>query len=169
MSKKIVITGPESTGKTTVARQLALVYETQWVPEYAREYIDRLDRPYQEADLLEIAKGQLTREAEMARKTDKLFFCDTSLEVIKIWSEYRYGRCHPWILDQLGHNRPDLYLLCVPDLPWEYDPQRENESDREELYSLYKSELAGQSLAKIWGQGPKRVEKAIEAVQMLLG
>jgi len=165
---KITITGPESSGKTTIARQLALVYETPWVPEHAREYIDQLDRPYQESDLLEIARGQLAKEKEMALQAGELLFCDTSLEVIKIWSEYRYGRCHPWILEQLQKNRPALYLLCVPDLAWEPDPQRENEDDREALYKIYKSELSGQPLAKVWGKGHQRIEKAIAAVQSLM-
>jgi len=166
-TKKITITGPESSGKTTLARQLAKAFDTLWAPEYAREYIDQLDRPYREADLLEIARRQVAREDEFAEKSGELLFCDTSLEVIKIWSEYRYGRCHPWILEQLEKRQPDLYLLCAPDLPWEYDPQRENPDDRDALFDIYRKELVGKKLIEIRGDSEDRTQKAIEAVQSL--
>jgi NadR type nicotinamide-nucleotide adenylyltransferase len=164
---KITITGPESSGKTTLARQLAEAFDTLWVPEYARDYIDQLDRPYRESDLLEIAEGQVAREDEYAEKNQTLLFCDTSLEVIKIWGEFRFQRCHPWILEQLVIRQPDLYLLCTPDLPWGYDPQRENPDDRDILFEIYQKELAGRRVVKIWGKGEERTQHAIKAVQRL--
>jgi NadR type nicotinamide-nucleotide adenylyltransferase len=166
-TKKITITGPESSGKTTLARQLAEAFDTHWVPEYARAYLGLLDRPYRESDLLEIARGQIAREDEFAEKSGELLFCDTSLEVIKIWSDYRYGRCHPWILKQLEKRQPDLYLLCAPDLPWEYDPQRENPNDRDALFDIYRKELTGKKVREIRGEGEDRTQKAIETVQSL--
>jgi nicotinamide riboside kinase len=94
--QKIIITGPESTGKTTLAQQLAQHYQTVWVPEYSRDYIAQLNRSYEEDDLLEIAKGQVRREDEMvAKHTPDLLICDTSLLVIKVWSKVKYQRCHP--------------------------------------------------------------------------
>lgn len=136
-TKSIVITGPESSGKTTLASQLANHFGTLWLPEYAREYIDKLNRPYAESDLLAIAKEQNEREQDLVLKSKDLLFLDTSLEVIKIWSEHKYGRCHPWILDQIQHQDHTLFLLCRPDIPWEYDPQREDPENREAIFELY--------------------------------
>jgi nicotinamide riboside kinase len=96
-----------------------------------------------------------------------LLFCDSSLEVIELWSEVRFQRCHPWILEQLEKRQPDLYLLCTPDLPWEYDPQRENPDDREALFEIYRKELSGKKGMEIRGEGEDRTQKAIEAVQSL--
>lgn len=167
---KIVATGPESTGKTTLASQLAKHFHTIWVPEFARTYIDGLKRPYREADLLEIAKGQVALEDEMTVKAGSLLFLDTSLEVIKIWAEFRFGRCHPWILEQLGKSRHDLYLLCVPDLPWAFDPQRENPEDREELFRLYLKVLTEMQLPfqEISGAGEVRLAQAIYTITKIL-
>ena len=114
--KTIVITGPESTGKTTLCKQLAAHFDTQWIPEFARSYIDDLNRPYLKKDLLEIAKGQMELEKKTTQKSNKPVFLDTSLEVIKIWSEYKYGICDDWILEQLKKRKHFLYLLCQPDI-----------------------------------------------------
>ncbi len=165
---KVVITGPESTGKTTLAEALAGHYQTFWVKEYARIYLDQLQRPYQEDDLLAIAKGQLASEQAAQTKAGKLLICDTSLEVIKIWSEVKYKRCHPWILAQLRQQKTDLYLLCTPDMVWEYDPQRENPQDREALFTLYKQMLEGKNYVEIAGSKEKRIQAAIQAVDALL-
>ncbi len=138
---KIVLTGPESTGKTTLAQQLATHYKTHWVEEYARIYIDALDRPYVEKDLLEIAKGQIQNEEKSRLKAQNFLFIDTDLITIKIWAEYRYKHCDEWILQQIQERHYDLYLLCATDIAWEYDPQRENPHDREKLFQLYIKEL----------------------------
>ena len=165
---KIIITGPESSGKTTLAQSLAKHYHTDWVPEYARDYLDRLDRPYQEEDLVIIAQGQIEREDELAQSTD-LLICDTSLLVIKIWSEYRYGRYHPWILEQLAERPVDLYLLCRPDIPWEYDPQRENAHDRDVLFKQYQEALTRQkqNYVTISENRSQRLPQAIKAIDSL--
>ncbi|MFP4090612.1 MAG: AAA family ATPase [Cyclobacteriaceae bacterium] len=165
---KVIITGPESSGKTTLARQLATVFAEPWVPEFARDYINTLDRKYQETDLLEIARGQIKREEEYTKEANQLLICDTGLEVLKIWSEYRFGRCHPWILEQLEKKRPELYLLCAPDIPWEYDPQRENPDDRQELFEIYRKELSGQNVQEVSGSRQQRLATAQEAAQQFL-
>ncbi|MFK7771393.1 MAG: AAA family ATPase [Saprospiraceae bacterium] len=139
--KKIILTGPESTGKSTLAKQLAQVYNTVWVPEFARTYLEGLSRPYREDDLLKIAEGQRDLESFFFKKADQYLFCDTSMLVMKIWSEYRFGKCHPWILEQLENEKDTTYILCGTDIPWEYDEQRENPNDRNELYQKYLSEL----------------------------
>ena len=163
---KIVITGPESSGKTTLAASLAEHYQVPWVPEYARDYLNQLDQPYQEKDLLTIAQGQISREDQVAQTTD-LLICDTSLLVIKIWSEYRYGHCHPWILEQLAQRPVDLYLLCSPDIPWEYDPQRENAQDREVLSKQYQQALIHRHYVTIQGNRIQRLQQATNAINML--
>lgn len=168
MMIKIVVTGPESTGKTTLAQALAQHYQTDWVREYARIYIDNLARPYQEEDLLSIAKGQLASQEVAKGKANDIMICDTSLEVIKIWSEVKYGHCHPWILEKFRQQTIDLYLLCAPDISWEHDTQRENPYDRDQLFSIYQQELKEKNYVEIRGQRTERLQKSIEAIDFLL-
>ena len=139
--KKIVFTGPESTGKTSITKAVASYFAMEWVREYARTYIETLDRPYQEADLLTIAKAQLEKEQALAATKPLFLCCDTSLLVLKIWSDYKYKRCDPWIIQKLHQQLPTLYFLCGTDVPWEYDPQREHPKQRAELFTLYRKEL----------------------------
>ncbi|MEM9829869.1 MAG: ATP-binding protein [Bacteroidota bacterium] len=165
---KVVTTGPESSGKTTLAKALAEHYQVGWIPEYARDYLNDLGRPYQEKDLLQIAEGQIKREDEVAKDKPSLLICDTSLVVIKIWSEYRYKRCHPWILAQIERRPVDLYLLCAPDIPWEPDLLRENPADRDELFKFYERALAGKPNLIIQGSPLARLVQATNAIDHLL-
>ena len=164
---RILLTGPESTGKTLLARRLAKRYQTSWVPEYARAYLETLGRPYEEEDLLHIARGQVLLEDFQAGFSHRILLCDTGLLVLKVWSEFKYGRCHPWILEQLYRRPYDLYLLCGTDVPWAYDPQRENPNEREELYAIYKRELEllGVPFTELWGG----VEERVAALERLIG
>ncbi|MCB9035807.1 MAG: ATP-binding protein [Lewinellaceae bacterium] len=164
---RILLTGPESTGKTLLARRLAEAYQTAWAPEYARAYLETLGRPYEEEDLLHIAHGQMLLEDFQAQFARRILPCDTGLLVLKVWSEYKYGHCHPWILEQLHRRTYDLYLLCGTDAPWAYDPLRENPNEREELYAIYKRELEqmGVSFTEVWGG----VEERVEIVRGLIG
>ena len=168
--KKIVLIGPECTGKSTLAESLARHYEAPWVPEYAREYINKLDRPYKAEDLLEIAKGQLQSEDEYAKEAKELLICDTDLRVIKIWEEYKYGQCSSEILDEIKSRKYDLYLFTNIDIPWEPDPLRENENSRDFLYGLYQKELSEQEVpvVEIKGSFYERKRKATEAIDNLL-
>ena len=161
---KIVLTGPESTGKTTLAQQLASHFQTIWVPEFARSFIDELKRPYEEKDLLKIAKGQVELEDELFQKANGFLFCDTDLIVIKIWSEYQFGNCHPWVLQQIQERTYDLHILCGTDVLWEPDPQREHPHDREKLYFLYKKELEyfNKNYIEITGNEEFRLKSVIE-------
>jgi len=140
-----VFTGPESSGKTTLALAIAKATNRVYVAEYAREYIGNLDRKYTQEDLLAIAKRQYTLHQEAKVNPRKICF-DTDLLTIKIWSEYKYGTCDPWILDRLYSNSDSLYILCKPDFPWEFDELRENPNDREEIYKLYESQLEALNL-----------------------
>jgi len=167
MIKKIVITGPESSGKTTLAQQLGQVLETSWVPEFARIYIEQLPRKYAESDLLEIAKGQIKEEDNRLENANQFLICDTDLITIKIWSEYKYDVCDPWIIETIENRFYDLYLLCAPDIPWEYDPQRENPNDRSELYKLYKQELITyqKTFFELSGKKDERLQAALTIIR----
>ncbi|MEM8969377.1 MAG: ATP-binding protein [Bacteroidota bacterium] len=165
---KVVTTGPESSGKTTLAKALAKYYQVAWVSEYSRDYLNDLGRDYQEKDLLEIAKGQIQREDEASKDKPDLLICDTSLVVIEVWGEYCYGRCHPWILEQIEQRPVDLYLLCVPDIPWEADPLRENPTDRDELFKFYERALVGKPNLIIQGNPSARLAQATNTIDRLL-
>ena len=135
--KKIVFTGPESSGKTTISESVAQKFNLPIVEEYARKYLTELNRAYIYDDLLEIAKGQL--KAEKKHSQSQLIICDTNLQVIKIWSQIKYNRCHSFILDNQDPNC--FYLLCSPDFTWEYDPLRENKNNRYQLFEKYHEDL----------------------------
>ena len=134
---KIIITGPESSGKTTLCKNISLLLNIPFAEEYARKYLKKIKKDYNQDDLIKIAKGQLKSE-----KNKKIL--DTDLITIKIWSNYKYGTCDKWILDQIKKqkNRNRIYLLCKPDLPWETDPLRENPKDRMKLFQIYKEEIS---------------------------
>lgn len=170
MILKIALTGPESTGKTTLAEQLAGHYNTLWVPERARSYLEELKKPYKEKDLLEIARQQMEMEDELAKKANKLLFCDTELIVMKIWSQVKYGHVHPWIQEEMLKKRYDHYLLLYPDLSWEPDPQREHPHLREQMFRLYQGELKflKRPYSIIQGEGEERLQAAIKAVDKVL-
>lgn len=167
---RIAITGPESTGKSSLAKELAAHYNTLFVEEYAREYIDQLGRQYSEDDILQIARGQLANEEEKAGRAHNLLFCDTELTVCQIWSLVKYNRCHPWISQTMAARPYPLYLLTNIDLPWEDDPQREHPHLREHLFQLYHENLSrrGVNFAVVSGQGTDRLLCAISQVENLL-
>ena len=153
--KKIVIIGPESTGKSTLSELLAKHYNTEWCREYAREYLLTNGTDYTFDDLLEIAKGQvaledkhtlstvnrlpstdieaksivndprLTESGQRSTASSPLLFIDTDMYVMKVWCEYVFGKCHDYIYEQIAQRKYDLYLLCNIDLPWVQDELRE--------------------------------------------
>jgi NadR type nicotinamide-nucleotide adenylyltransferase len=167
---KVAITGPESTGKSTLSQKLAAHYNTVWVPEYARTYIEELDRPYTLQDLEAIAKGQLALEKELQEQAHDVLFVDTDLLVIKIWSEHAFGECPDWVLQQLKQQDYNLYLLMGVDLPWEPDPQREHPHLRQFFYDWYKRELKALQVpfVEITGQQASRLEQAQVHVDAML-
>lgn len=169
MIKRISITGPESTGKSWLAQQLARHYQEPWVPEYAREYLNNLDLPYGFEDILHIAEGQYRLEEEKALSAKNFLFCDTDFLVTHIWEMVKYGKSHPWIENKKNTHIYDLYLLCNTDLPWEPDPLREHPEQRKELLELYLKELSERKLpySIISGQGTARLKAAIAAINQL--
>lgn len=167
---RIAIVGPECTGKTDLSRFLAQHYQTRWVPECARDYIDRLDRPYEKGDLIEIAKAQMSLEDELAKEANELLICDTNLLIIKIWSEFKYGDCPVEITEEMARRKYDLHLLMYIDIPWVDDPQREHPNKREQLYELYRNELIKDEInfIEIKGSQELRREAAVRAIEKIM-
>jgi NadR type nicotinamide-nucleotide adenylyltransferase len=184
MIKKIVIIGPESTGKSTLCKQLAEHYETTWCPEYAREFLLSNGKNYDFDDLLTIAKGQLALEDEYTSAMEKNslpmledggslpLFIDTDMYVMKVWCEFVFEKCHPFVLHEIIKRKYDLYLLCNVDIPWVKDELREypDLETRKKLYRNYKDIMINQSTPwiDISGNNDERLLKAINAVDELL-
>ncbi len=165
--------GPESTGKSTLSEGLAKRLNTVWVPEYAREYLEDLGRPYEEADLLRMAEGQLQAEAEAMHLANNCLICDTDLYVIKVWSEAKYGHCDPAILKRIATYRCDMYLLTDIDIPWQDDPLREHPlpEERAYFYRQYHDIVmnSGVPWANIGGNIAEREERALDAIYTVFG
>ena len=160
---KIIVTGPESSGKTTLCKALSRHFKIPFTEEYAREYLNNLESDYTQSHLLEIGKGQLLSEHNAQ-------ILDTDLITIKIWSEYKYGNCNQWILEQIEKQKSKnrIYLLCSPDIPWEGDPQRENPNDRVELFEIYKQELDNLGHNYFIVEGENRIENSISKISSLI-
>ena len=176
--KKIVVIGPESTGKSTLCEKLAAHYQTEWVKEYAREYLLKNGTEYSFENLLDVAKGQLEGEEAVVQGTkyidsanSKLVFIDTDMYVMKVWCEFVFGKCHHWILNRIVERKYDLYLLCNTDAPWVKDELREYPDlvTRQKLYQHYKDIMVNQNVPwiDISGNYEERLQKAIEAVNAL--
>ncbi|MCY7421572.1 MAG: AAA family ATPase [Chitinophagaceae bacterium] len=193
---KVVIIGPESTGKSTLTSLLAQHYHTLYCPEYAREYLLTHGKEYTYDDLLNIAKEQVNAEDACMQQFEhptlsllkagdetganqppttnhQLLFIDTDMHVMKVWCEFVFGKCHPFILEQLAERKYDLYLLCNTDLPWVKDELREypDLETREKLYTIYKDLLMKQPVpwVEISGDYVQRLQIAVEAVDRLRG
>jgi len=168
---RIVLTGPECTGKSTLAQQLASHFATVYVPEYAREYIANLCRPYNYDDVMHIAEVQRKQAHEIVNPVNRIVFFDTYLVITKVWFKVVFGRCPEWITEELSRKTIDLYLLCDTSIPWTTDPVRENGGEmREKLYLMYKNELEqlGCSYKIITDTGQQRLNLAIHAVNEFL-
>ena len=179
--KKIVVIGPESTGKSTLCGYLANYYNTLWCPEFARAYLLENGTSYTPNDLIKIAKGQLDAEQKHAEALKsqidqtgiiKPLIIDTDMYVMKVWSEYVFGTCPTFILDEINKQDFDLYLLCKPDIPWVKDELREypDEKPRQELFQIYKDILINQQTpwVEISGDFEARNQKAVAAIDEVL-
>ena len=174
--KIIVVTGPESTGKSTLCQQLAEHFHSEYIAEYARNYVAEHGYKYTYEDVEHIARHQhkhLQETIERIKATPSesdepyLLFVDTHLIITKVWFEKVYGRQPEWINEAIAKSPVDLYLLCQPDTPWEYDPVRENPNIRPELYNRYKEliEQHGFPYAEVSGLGEERLQCAISKLQ----
>lgn len=165
MKKKIGILGAESTGKSTLAKQLAEHFSGIYIKEYAREYVEALNHPYTERDVEIIARRQIEELSEQY-DADYVFF-DTELIITKVWFQDKYGTVPEWLEEAMLTLRPDFCLLLMPDLRFVDDPVRENPHRREYLTRLYESELTQYSIPYtcISGYGDKRLQYAIKAIE----
>ena len=174
--QKIVVIGPESTGKSTLTSELAKHYDTYSCPEYAREYLHNNGVKYDYRDLEKIALGQIALEESYIEKATKenkqKLIIDTDMYVMKVWCEYVFNNCYPFILEAIEKRKYDMYLLCDIDLPWTQDEMREypDEGPRKELFAIYKEILINQSThwAIISGSGSERLTNAIDAIDKRL-
>jgi Predicted ATPase/kinase involved in NAD metabolism len=168
---RIVITGPESTGKTTLATQLAQTFNGLYVAEYAREYVEHLTGQYTYADVEAIARKQIDQYAQSEGCKENMIFFDTWLIITKVWFEWVFGSVPVWIEEAISEYPIDLYLLCRPDLPWEPDAVRENGGEnRIKLFEKYKEELIQRkfNFVEISGEGDDRIQNAVLAIKDFL-
>ena len=165
---RVILTGPESTGKTELASVLAKKYNTVYIPEYARDYIEKLERPYNYADIEHIAKHQLKQMEDFSARGFKVIFVDTYLLITKIWFDWVYKRCPEWLEPELLKTKNDLYLLCKPDIPWYPDNVRENGGEiRDELFDKYENKLKHLEMhfKYVSGIGEERIKNACEQIK----
>ncbi|WP_372757587.1 AAA family ATPase [Mariniflexile sp.] len=172
---KVVLFGPESTGKTTLSEGLARYYNSVWVPEYAREYLqDKWNnerKTCEPKDLLPIAEGQMRLENKLAQKTDTILVCDTDLLETKVYSEIYYlGFCDPILEKYALQNTYDLYFLTYIDTPWEADDLRDRPEDREMMFKAFENELIKNNRPYVLLKGniKERLETAVKQIDKLL-
>jgi NadR type nicotinamide-nucleotide adenylyltransferase len=168
---RVVLTGSECTGKTTLAAALAARHATSWSREYARDYVWHVGRPLLGSDVEPIARGQIAGEDEATLKADRIVFLDTDLVSTVVYARHYYGSCPAWIETAARERRGDLYLLHHPDVPWvDEGLQRDRSEAREEMHGLFRDALErlGVRVADVAGTWPLRTELARAAVGELL-
>lgn len=169
--RRIVVTGSECTGKTTLARALAEHYKTVWVPEYARQYVLEKGAPLDRTDVDAIARGQIELENILVAEARDLLVQDTDLLSTMVYSRHYYGDCSPWIEKALGERAADLYLLADIDVPWEPDgDQRDRGDRREEMQQLFRQALAHNELdfVEVHGSIQRRLRESVFAIDSLM-
>jgi NadR type nicotinamide-nucleotide adenylyltransferase len=168
---RVVVTGSECTGKTTLAKALANHYDTVLVPEHARQFVQDLGRAPEVSDVDAIARGQIASEDALADAASKILIQDTDLLSTIVYSRHYYGDCPDWIEDALPERAADLYLLCDIDVPWLPDgDQRDRPDRREEMHHLFRQALLDRDLefVDIRGSLDHRVNLAARAINLLL-
>lgn len=168
--KRVVLTGPESTGKSVLSQQLAQYFQTNFVEEYGRTYVEKHGLDCDMLDLTHIAAGQLMYEDLAARKANRVLFCDTDLIVTQIWSEiFLNHHCPQWIIEVNHQRHYDLFLLMDVDIPWVDDGTREFSAIRQQHFFRIKEELESRNLpyVVISGNFKERFENAVKAVERL--
>ncbi len=172
---KIVLFGPESTGKTTLASQLARHYHTVWVREFARNYLqDKWNderKTCEPSDLMPIAIGQMALENNLAQKANRVLICDTDILETMVYSETYYGGfVEPDLEKAARKNQYDLYLLTYIDIPWEEDDLRDRPEQRQEMFDAFEEALIKNNRPYILLKGGKmqRFDKAVKAIDQLL-
>jgi NadR type nicotinamide-nucleotide adenylyltransferase len=169
---RVVLTGAESTGKTTLATDLAAHYGTAWSPEFARAYVDGNPGPLALADVEPIARGQIRVEDEAARRASRLLILDTDLLSTVVYSRHYYGACPEWVEKAARRRLGDLYLLHHPDVPWVADgAQRDRPQAREHVHASLLGLLEAWGARRLEVRGPwtERRVAAITAIDALRG
>jgi NadR type nicotinamide-nucleotide adenylyltransferase len=163
---KVAITGPESSGKTTLCQSLADHFNVGYIPEFARTYLEKTDGKYTQSNLDEMAQGQLKSILSVLHS---ITICDSDFSVLEIWSKYKYGNVSDLINEFVKKNIFDLHILCSPDIPWEEDTQRENPNDRDELFELYKAslEIHDKHFIVVSGSHKKRLKESLKNIVVL--
>lgn len=166
---RVVVTGSESTGKTTLARRLAAHYGVPWIPEYAREYALRKGTPLDTTDIEPIARGQLALEARGFAEAGSLVICDTDLLSTAVYARHYHGWCPEWV-ETAARGRSGLYLLLDIDVPWHPDPTRGPAERRRELHERFRRELeqAEARWSVIRGDYDARFAEALALIDPLL-
>ncbi len=166
----IVFCGPESTAKSTVSKQVARYYNGEWVPEYARFYVEKLNRPYTYDDVNIIAQKQIAAYHRLLKSDHKIIVFDTFLIITKVWFEIVFNKVPEELIKELNKINVDLYLLCQPDIPWVPDGVRENEALRHELYDRYKREIEKYNFPYriVSGGGEERISQTIDYINQVL-
>ena len=171
---KIAMYGPESTGKTTLSKQLAAHYNDEWIPEFARDFLqekwDKNKEICTEEDLIPIAIGQVKLENEAVLKAKKFLFCDTNLLVTKVFSDIYYNRCDANLEQAAREHEYDLIFLTNIDVPWEADDLRDSPDDREITFETFKKAIIanGNPYIKLKGDVTSRYEKAVKIIDELV-
>ncbi|NOQ74255.1 MAG: AAA family ATPase [Crocinitomix sp.] len=164
---RIAITGPESSGKTTLCQALSEHFKVAFIPEFARTYLEGTKGEYEQSDLDQIGRGQLK---SIQSSQNKIAVCDSDFSVLEIWSHYKYGNVSDFISELVDKEIFDLHILCTPDIPWEADPLRENPDNRSQLFELYVASLNkyNKNYIIVSGEHINRVEKSLERIDHLL-
>ena len=168
--KRVCVFGPESTGKTTLARRLAEDFGTAWVPEYARSLLEAQGGKLEATDLPRIVRGQLASEDALARNARKVLICDTDPLTTLVWSEVLYGACDPLVREQAMKRTYDLYLLLDVDVPWVDDVVRYLPENRRGFFERCEAELVnrGRRFLCLRGSWDERLARATRAVQEII-
>ncbi len=170
IARRVVLTGSESTGKTTLAADLARHYNVLWVPEYVRGYAAWKLAPLDAGDVTPIALGQIAAQDAALMRARRLLLLDTDLLSTAVYAAHYYGQCPDWIIRALPARRADLYLLCDIDVPWTPDPQRDRPDDREVIQTLFREALRVHDVpvVEISGGWRDRFQAACSAIDALL-
>lgn len=163
---RIAVTGPESSGKSTLCQALSEYYKVEFITEFARGFLEDRNGIYVQSDLDEIGKGQLNL---IQSSKENLIISDTDFSVLEVWSQYKYGETSKLIHDLVSRKVFDLHILCSPDIPWEEDPLRENPHNRDELFKMYLTSLKqhNKNFIVVSGTYSERIEKSLKSIDLL--
>lgn len=165
----IIVTGPESVGKSSLVETLVKKFGGNLIVEIAREYVCKLNRPYNYQDIEYIAEKQVREfERYASEQSGSMLFVDTYLIISKIWFKWHANKYPKWIDAKIANTKNALYLLCFPDIDWQADEVRENGGEaRMTLFNEYKNELEyfGLNYKVVYGSGTERIDRAIQYVK----